>query len=758
MEERHVSWLCSVPNIGRRSEAVVLQGGKPEESLRDLACGVAEQTKAGLLVKGGCVGSQESKANGTWILPNLPSRCTWTATAPATKSPHSRMPLPEETKILPNILKKIGYTPMVQINKIGKSYGLKCELLAKCEYFNAGGSVKDRIGLRMVEDAERAGIIKPGDTLIEPTSGNTGIGLALVAAVKGYRCIIVLPENMSMEKVDILKALGAEIVRTPCTRFDDPKSNIRVAWNLKNEIPNSHILDQYRNPSNPLAHYDTTAEEILEQCEGKVHMVVIGSGTGGTITGVARKMKEKCPECKIIGVDPDGSIVALPSEMNTANATPSEVEGIGHDFIPTVLDRSVVDQWYKCNDRDSFLMSRRLIREEGLLCGGSSGSAMSVAVRAAKDLKEDQRCVVILPDSVRNYMSKFLNDKWMIKNGFLNDVQEHKPWWWNMKVQKLNLSAPLILLPEVSCQKAIEILQEKGYDQAPVVAESGLILGMVTLSNTLTSVLAGNAQFSDPITKVIYTQFSKIGLEDTLGRLSCILENDRFSVVVHEQMQFNGDGSFFMKQMVFGVVTVMDLLTFVSRHDEEHSSLVAPTSTPLAEPAALPKPEPPSRGSMALDGALRLSLACLLLCGAAPKPTCDPSACTPCPEMDVEGLTTAAARGWCRPCPPSCVCPPYLESDCEMQGFASGHVPAGRSFYIDFARKLCTCHPGGNITCAPLCPSLPPTCQAVGSPVADGCPLCVCYDEEEMAVPAGTVTARGTQGGQLLCSGGKSEE
>ncbi|XP_068771159.1 cystathionine beta-synthase isoform X2 [Struthio camelus] len=551
-----------------------------------------ELTKASLLINGNCVGDQERKTDSTWILPNLPSKCTWTAATPAANSPHSCIPLPEETKILPNILKKIGCTPMVRVNKIGKSYGLKCELLAKCEYFNAGGSVKDRISLRMVEDAERAGIIKPGDTLIEATSGNTGIGLALVAAVKGYRCIIVLPEKMSMEKVDILKALGVEIVRTPCTRFDAPESNIRVAWKLKNEIPNSHILDQYRNPSNPLAHYDTTAEEILEQCEGKVHMVVIGSGTGGTVTGVARKLKEKCPECKIIGVDPDGSIVALPSELNRTNTTTIEVEGIGHDFIPTVLDRSVVDQWYKCNDRDSFLMSRRLIREEGLLCGGSSGSAMSVAVRAARDLKEGQRCVVILPDSVRNYMSKFLNDKWMIKNGFLNDVQEHKPWWWNIKVQKLNLSAPLILLPEVSCQKAIEILQEKGYDQAPVVAESGLILGMVTLSNILSSVLAGNAQFSDPVTKVVYDQFSKISLDDSLGRLSCILENDHFAIVVHEQMQFSGNGSSFMKQMVFGVVTAMDLLTFVSRSEKKQKyRFAAQNSVSPAGSFAPPEPE-----------------------------------------------------------------------------------------------------------------------------------------------------------------------
>uniref|UniRef100_A0A8C6JEW3 Cystathionine beta-synthase n=1 Tax=Melopsittacus undulatus TaxID=13146 RepID=A0A8C6JEW3_MELUD len=443
--------------------------------------------------------------------------------------PLHRILRPEEKKILPNILKRVGCTPMVRVNKIGKSYGLKCELLAKCEYFNPGGSIKDRIGLRMVEDAERAGIIKPGDTLIEPTSGNTGIGLAMVAAVKGYRCIIVLPEKMSVEKVDILKALGVEIVRTPCTSFDAPESNIRVAWKLKSEIPNSHILDQYRNPGNPLAHYDTTAEEILEQCEGTVLcccLYVVCTEDDGTITGIARKLKEKCPECKVIGVDPEGSIVALPSEMNTTNTTNIEVEGIGHDFIPTVLDRSVVDQWYKCNDRDSLLMSRRLIREEGLLCGGSSGSAMSVAVQAAKDLKEGQR------------FSCFLVSTYAMAWGHMalqgHELSTAEPWWWNIKVQKLNLSSPLILLPEVSCQKAIEILQEKGYDQAPVVAESGLILGMVTLSNTLSSVLAGNAT----VLRLRYEgHLRPIGLEDSLGKLSCILENDHFAIVVHEQMQ-----------------------------------------------------------------------------------------------------------------------------------------------------------------------------------------------------------------------------
>nr|XP_006137941.1 cystathionine beta-synthase-like [Pelodiscus sinensis] len=538
--------------------------------------------KNSLLQNGTDAENHESKPSNTWLPPNLPSRCTWKPRKPISDSPHSHVPLPEETNILPNILKKVGRTPLVRINKIGKAYGLKCELLAKCEYFNAGGSVKDRIALRMVEDAEKAGIIKPGDTLIEPTSGNTGIGLALVAAVKGYHCIIVMPEKMSIEKVDTLRALGTEIVRTPCTKFDSPESNVSVAHRLRYEIPNSHILDQYRNPSNPMAHYDTTAEEILEQCEGKVDMVVAGAGTGGTVTGIGRKLKEKCPECKIVGVDPEGSIVALPSELNTAKDATMEVEGIGHDFIPTVLDRSVVDLWCKSNDTESFLMARRLIREEGLLCGGSSGSAMSVAVKAAKDLTEGQRCVVILPDSVRNYMSKFLNDKWMSKNGFLKNVQECKPWWWNVKVQKLNLLPPLLLVPEVNCQTAIEILKEKGYDQAPVVAESGHIMGMVTLSNILSSVLTGNAQISDPVLKVIHDQFSKISLDDNLGNLSNILVDDHFAIVVHDQVQYVGDGSYSKKQVVFGVVTAMDLLNFITQKDKSQYQKVASSRGSIA--------------------------------------------------------------------------------------------------------------------------------------------------------------------------------
>ncbi|MCI4393697.1 hypothetical protein PGIGA_G00160470 [Pangasianodon gigas] len=466
-----------------------------------------------------------------WIRPDLPSKCTWSLGAPLTDSPHLHALRTNDPSILPNILRKIGDTPMVRINKINKTYGLKCELC---------------------------------------------IGLALAAAVKGYRCIIVMPEKMSMEKVDVLRALGAEIVRTPTSaRFDSPESHVGVAWRLKNEIPNSHILDQYRNPSNPLAHYDTTAEEILEQCDGKVDMLVAGAGTGGTITGVARKLKEKCPNIKIIAVDPEGSILAEPEELNQTDKTQYEVEGIGYDFIPTVLDRSVVDSWYKSNDEESFAMARMLIRDEGLLCGGSSGTAMAAAVKMAKELKEGQRCVVILPDSIRNYMSKFLSDNWMFQKGFLTaeDFMVSKPWWWNLRLQSLNLSAPLTVLPTVSCQKTIKILKEKAFDQAPVVDEAGVILGMVTLGNMLASLLAGKIKPSDPVSKVLYKQFKQICLTDNLGKLSRILETDHFALVVHEQIQYLTDGSTVMKHMVFGVVTAIDLLNFVTAREKRERSI-----------------------------------------------------------------------------------------------------------------------------------------------------------------------------------------
>ncbi|XP_059506045.1 cystathionine beta-synthase a isoform X1 [Stegostoma tigrinum] len=459
---------------------------------------------------------------------------------------------------------------MVRLNKITQAHGLKCELLAKCEYFNAGGSVKDRIALRMVEDAEKAGALKPGDTIIEPTSGNTGIGLALAAAVKGYHCIIVLPEKMSTEKVDVLRALGAEIVRTPTSAsFDSPESHVGVAWRLKNEIPNSCILDQYRNPGNPLVHYDQTAEEILRQCEGKVDMLVAGAGTGGTITGIARKLKEKCPGCQIIGVDPEGSILAEPEHLNQSDVSTYEVEGIGYDFIPTVLDQSVVDKWYKSNDKDSFQIARQLIREEGLLCGGSSGSAVFVALQAARELGEGQRCVVILPDSIRNYMTKFLSDEWMTLKGFQVRPPTYckKPWWWTCRVEQLNVLPSLTLLSSSSCQRAIEVLQEEGYDQAPVVNDGGTLLGVVSLKQMLSSIVAAKVRLTDPVTQVLCKQFGKVKRSDDLGKLSTILETDAFALIVNEQDQSRVDGIHGKKLTVLGVVTAVDLLGFISQKE-----------------------------------------------------------------------------------------------------------------------------------------------------------------------------------------------
>ena len=311
-----------------------------------------------------------------------------------------------------NILTTIGNTPVVRMNQIGNE--LDCELFSKCEFLNPGGSIKDRIGWKMVEDAEQSGRIKPGDTLIEPTSGNTGQGIALAAAVKGYECIITLPEKMSKEKQIALEALGAKIIRTPTeASFDSPESHIGVAKKLQKEIPNSHILDQYANPSNPEAHYDGTAQEILDVFGKDLHMVVMGVGTGGTITGVAKRLKEEIPDIVIVGADPVGSILGGGTEVE-----PYLVEGIGYDFFPDVLDNNLVDEYVKTEDEESFIMARRLIKEEGFLCGGSCGSAMVAALKSAKHLDKDKRCLVVLPDGIRNYMTKFPNDQWMKDQGF----------------------------------------------------------------------------------------------------------------------------------------------------------------------------------------------------------------------------------------------------------------------------------------------------------------------------------------------------
>jgi cysteine synthase A len=315
--------------------------------------------------------------------------------------------------IYQNILETIGHTPIVRLNRIGRD--LPCQLYVKCEFFNPGGSIKDRIGYAMVEDAERRAEIKPGDTLIEPTSGNTGIGIALAAAVKGYKVIITMPAKMSMEKQVVLERLGATIYRTPTeAAWDDPESHISLAKRLQAEIPNSHILDQYNNPMNPEIHYQTTAEEILEDFGNDLAMVVMGVGTGGTITGVARRLKQAIPELQVIGVDPVGSILGGGDLV-----APYFVEGIGYDFIPNVLDNTLVNEYIKIEDKPAFQMARRLIAEEGLLVGGSCGGAVWAAMQVAPRLGAGQKCLIILPDSIRNYLSKYANDEWMRQHDFL---------------------------------------------------------------------------------------------------------------------------------------------------------------------------------------------------------------------------------------------------------------------------------------------------------------------------------------------------
>ena len=309
--------------------------------------------------------------------------------------------------IYSNILETIGHTPVVKINRM--STGLACQLYVKCEFLNPGGSVKDRIGYEMVKNAERDGRIKPGDTLIEPTSGNTGIGIALAGAVMGYKVIITMPEKMSREKQVVLERLGATIYRTPSEAAShDPDSHISLAKRLQQETPDSHILDQYANKDNPNAHYQGTAQEIIDDFGDDLHMVVVSVGTGGTITGIAKRLKQHNAAIKIIGVDPIGSILGGGDEIK-----PYLVEGIGYDFFPDVLDNRLIDAYVKTNDKDSFFTARQLMRDEGLLVGGSSGAAMWSALQAAKTLKQGQKCLVILPDSIRNYMSKFASDEWM---------------------------------------------------------------------------------------------------------------------------------------------------------------------------------------------------------------------------------------------------------------------------------------------------------------------------------------------------------
>ena len=457
-------------------------------------------------------------------------------------------------KIQASILESIGNTPMVRLRTIGRSSG--CELLAKCEFLNAGGSVKDRIGKRMLEEAQSSGRIKPGDTLIEPTSGNTGIGLALAAAVYGYRMIITMPEKMSREKQVVLEALGAEIIRTPTeAAWDAPESHIGVARQLQRILPNAHILDQYSNPDNPLAHYHGTGAEIVEQTGGKLDFMVMTAGTGGTVTGVARKLRESVKGVKIVGVDPVGSILAGPEPIGSY-----KVEGIGYDFIPDVLERELVDEWVKTRDRESFLVARKLIRQEGLLCGGSSGSAVWAALEIAKKYGPGKRIVTILPDAVRNYMTKFIDDQWMRENGFTENRWE-----------SANLGGLLRSLPRrelVTATSADTIadavmrMKERGVSQLPVLDE-GRLVGILTESDVLSKLVEGQANLSSAVAEVMFRKVRTVNETEDAGVLTELFAHDLVALVVDDD------------NCLKGLLTKMDLVDVLTQSHEKLEARVS---------------------------------------------------------------------------------------------------------------------------------------------------------------------------------------
>ncbi len=318
--------------------------------------------------------------------------------------------------IHPNILDLIGNTPLVKLNSV--TDGINAQMVVKLEYMNPGGSVKDRIGITMIEDAEERGLLKPGGTIVEPTSGNTGVGLALAAQKKGYRLIFTMPDKMSEEKEEILRALGADVIITPTdVPPEDPKSYYSVAKRILEEEENSFSPNQYFNENNPRTHYETTGPEIWRDTDGKITHFVAGMGTGGTITGVTRYLKEKNEKVKIVGVDPEGSLYHHEYNSTEGDVYPYHIEGIGEDFIPETIDLELVDEIVKVSDKEAFEMTRRLIREEGILCGSSSGAAVAGALKL-KGMNEDDLIVVLIPDTARNYYSTLLNSQWLREKGF----------------------------------------------------------------------------------------------------------------------------------------------------------------------------------------------------------------------------------------------------------------------------------------------------------------------------------------------------
>jgi cystathionine beta-synthase len=449
-------------------------------------------------------------------------------------------------EVLDSFLDAVGDTPLVRLHKVAR--GVQPTVLAKLEMLNPGGSVKDRIGLRMIEVAEREGTLTPGGTIVEPTSGNTGHGLAIAAAIRGYRCIFVMPDKMSQEKISLLRAYGAEVVVCPtAVPPESPESYYRVADRLTEEIPGAFQPNQYFNQENPAAHYETTGPEIWRQTSGEVDVLVSGVGTGGTITGVARYLKERKPDLLVVGADPEGSIYS-------GDVHPYLTEGIGEDFWPTTFDPSLVDRYVRVSDRDAFRMARRITREEGILVGSSSGTAVVAALEVASGLPEGTTVVVLLPDTGRNYLSKVYSDSWLIQYGLLERPEV-------VRVEEVLSSKhgevpPLVTVnAHEKVRQAIDVLQRFSISQAPVVRGSSEEVAQFVGSIRENALL--DRIFRDP-------DALQADVAEVMGPPIGMVEFDAPIDLAFETLQ-HGPAVLVVKAgQVLGVLTRSDLLEFLA--------------------------------------------------------------------------------------------------------------------------------------------------------------------------------------------------
>src|ERR671922_1089288 len=456
----------------------------------------------------------------------------------------------------PSALELVGSTPIVRLDVIGR--GVAPQLLAKLEYLNPGGSVKDRIGLAMIEKAEAEGKLKPGGTIVEPTSGNTGVGLAIAAAKKGYRCIFVMPDKMSQEKISMLRAYGAEVVICPtAVEPDSPESYYSVSSRLAEEIPGGFKPDQYSNMSNPEAHYRVTAPEIWEQTGGELDAIVISVGTGGTISGVGRFFKEHKPEVLIVGADPEGSVYTAHDERDVH---PYLVEGIGKDTWPKTMDRDVVDEWVRVSDRDSFLTARRLAREEGLLVGGSGGTTVWAALQIAHRFGPDGTILSMIPDSGRSYMSKFYDDNWMLEHGFVERRVPPPTVSELLRSKRMEETEVPTLVTVAARQKvgeAIDVMQRYSISQLPVVRDGEVgsladVIGSLQDRALLDRVFRNPDALHEDVASAMQPPLAAVEADQTLDEVFATLTGRTNAVVVAR------DGK------PVGVLTRSDLLEYLA--------------------------------------------------------------------------------------------------------------------------------------------------------------------------------------------------